>query len=243
MQDSDSISMKQNAMDVHSGKITWSSVSGQFAASGKSMCFHGDGVVETNLGQMKMSDLASMEPADLLIRTVDSDGHPTFSKIQQWIHKDPVQVTEFITLGTNSGRSLTLTPNHLIYKVPCEGEVNRIAVVAGAVLIDDCVLINREGSVRPDRVVSIETSLKTGIFSPITAEGNIVVDGVLASCYSNVDSEGLQKYMIQYITATSEFMAGAIPESWHRLIFGGPGLSSLPEVVSGFLEVSKLWVA
>ena len=33
---------------------------------------------------------------------------------------------------------------------------------------------------------------QTGVYSPLTSQGNIIVDGVLASCYSDFDSHAIQ---------------------------------------------------
>jgi len=226
---------KDMAKDVLSGKVSWGSVKSQFASGGKpSWCFHGDSMVDTTEGPMKMSDLASS--SNKFVRT--SNG---FAKVESWIHNDASQEAEFVTVATASGRSLTLTPNHLIYKVQCNGESNRVTVPAGDIEVSNCVLAEKDGMMIPDRVLSIDKSTKTGIYSPLTAEGNVVVDGILASCYSNVDSEGLQKYMFQYITTANHILASLLPTGWHQVVFGTEFGRS--EAVFGFLEISKLWVA
>jgi len=191
-------------------------------------------MVDTNEGPMKMSDLSTSP--NKFVRT--SNG---FSKVESWIHNDASQEAEFVTLATASGLSLTLTPNHLIYKVSCNGEPNRMTVPSGDIEVGNCVLAQKDGLMVPDRVLSIDKSTKTGIYSPLTTEGNIVVDGILASCYSNVDSEGLQKYMFQYITTANQILADLLPTGWHQVIFGTEFVRS--EAVFGFLEISKLWVA
>jgi len=226
---------KDMAKNVLDGKVSWDSVKVQFSSGGKpSWCFHGDSMVDTNEGPMKMSDLATSP--NKFVRT--SNG---FSKVESWIHNDASQEAEFVTMATASGRSLTLTPNHLIYKMSCNGEPNRMTVSAGDIEVGNCVLAEKDGMMVPDEVLSIEKSTKTGIYSPLTADGNIVVDGILASCYSNVDSEGLQKYMFQYISSANQILTSILPESWHRMVFGAEFGRS--EAVFGFLEVSKLWVS
>ena len=47
------------------------------------------------------------------------------------------------------------------------------------------------GSVTLERVVRVSVSNAEGIYAPLTAEGNIVVDGVVTSCYAVIDSQTL----------------------------------------------------
>ena len=43
-------------------------------------------------------------------------------------------------------------------------------------------------------VVSVENIIEKGVYSPLTSEGNIVVDGILASCYADFDNHHLQHF-------------------------------------------------
>merc|ERR1719411_1113449 len=45
------------------------------------------------------------------------------------------------------------------------------------------------GSLVPSRVISVETVVDSGVYAPLTARGNLVVDDVLASCYAQIDSQ------------------------------------------------------
>ena len=53
------------------------------------------------------------------------------------------------------------------------------------------LVLGGNGLVRPSRVVSVEASARRGVYAPLTAAGNLVVDGVLASCYALVDSQSV----------------------------------------------------
>jgi hypothetical protein len=49
-----------------------------------------------------------------------------------------------------------------------------------------------DGVLRPSRVVAVDyPGSLTGVYAPLTAAGNIVVDGILASCYALVDSQSV----------------------------------------------------
>ena len=64
---------------------------------------------------------------------------------------------------------------------------------ASAVKKGDSVLVydNLKG-LKFGVVVGIEEMISEGVYSPVTYQGNIFVDDVLASCYSDFDSHELQ---------------------------------------------------
>jgi len=184
-----------------------------------------------------MSELPNMVSENLLIRTADAAGKPIFSRFDSWIHHEADQVAQYVDLTTESGHKLSLTENHLIYKTDCQGLGPRVPVLAGDVQVGSCVLVqDANGALVPTTVESTEKSTKTGIYSPITAEGSIIVDGVLASCYSSVQSEGLQKFMFSYISAISNLLPS-------NLAVGGSNAATTPHLVYAFLDVAKHWVA
>ena len=41
-----------------------------------------------------------------------------------------------------------------------------------------------QSSLTPDRIVSIETNKRKGVYAPLTAKGTVVVDGYVTSCYA-----------------------------------------------------------
>merc|ERR1711894_189690 len=88
------------------------------------------------------------------------------------------------------GHSLTLTPNHLIYT----GEFPSIqAVFASNVKIGDHGPVkDGKNGMKADKVVAVDTISSTGLYSPLTEQGNIVVENILASCYSDFENHNLQ---------------------------------------------------
>ena len=125
-----------------------------------------------------MSDLKIGEE----VLSMTSDGHFTFSPVVLFLDRDPNENRHFYTLTTQRGKSITLTPTHLIYVLNAETDAFD-AVYASDILPGDRVLIDLHGAPVSDVVV--------GVFAPLTQEGNLVVDGVVASCYAVVDSQSL----------------------------------------------------
>ena len=54
---------------------------------------------------------------------------------------------------------------------------------ADQITIDDEVLIPENNEVNPTKVISVSSFVMQGAHVPLTMEGNIIVDGILASCY------------------------------------------------------------
>lgn len=42
-----------------------------------------------------------------------------------------------------------------------------------------------------EKVINIEAKIQTGVYAPLTVTGNLVVDGVLSSCYALIDDQTL----------------------------------------------------
>ena len=63
-------------------------------------------------------------------------------------------------------------------------------VYASIVQEGDFVLVFdiKEG-LKPSRVLKIETVVESGVYAPLTSQGNLVVDDVLVSCYALIDSQ------------------------------------------------------
>ncbi len=156
--------------------------------------------------------------SDLLIGdevlAVQSDGQYVFSPILLFLDRDPdSEARQFVTLMTDSGHEITLTPTHLVYVAKNEDYdeeyyddshkeedvhatkkeyTDFVATYAGSVTPGDQLLVRTsDGQLLAATVVSAHTRPLSGVFAPLTAQGNLVVDGVLASSYAVVDSQAV----------------------------------------------------
>jgi hypothetical protein len=69
-------------------------------------------------------------------------------------------------------------------------------VFASHVKIGDLVLAYNGGQdIFPSEVISVELLHLKGIYSPLTTQGNIIVDDIVASCYADFDSHEIQHLM------------------------------------------------
>lgn len=118
-------------------------------------------------------------------------GGGRFEPIAFWGHKDPQANSMFAAITTKGGRTIKLSYSHYlpVYRADVEGELVAGQVVAKEVAVGDWLVLPQGGStsstVPPlDLVVSVSRTFSRGLYNPHTATGTVVVDGVLASCYT-----------------------------------------------------------
>lgn len=132
------------------------------------------------------------------IAALDSHGDVVYSDVIAFLDRSPSERRQFIRLTTESGRVLTLTPAHL---VPVEG---RSSVFAASVQPGDRILVSDvdaasaanevDSRLRWDSVVEAKLVLEEGVYAPLTMEGTLLVDDVVASCYAIVNSQSVAHY-------------------------------------------------
>ncbi|KAB7505983.1 Protein hedgehog [Armadillidium nasatum] len=161
-------------------------------------CFPGEAIVDTPEGPLP---LALLKIGDK-VKVLRSDGMLTFSPVLMFLHEDPTHQRNFLSISTSSGMVLNLTPSHLLftlrsYRAPSNpvfresfsvGEV----VLAGSVNLGDYLFVTQnDSSVRLDKIVDINSIFRKGVYAPLTAEGTVIVNNVVASCYAVIDSQYL----------------------------------------------------
>ncbi|XP_012251148.2 sonic hedgehog protein A [Athalia rosae] len=171
------------------------SVKSESSSAGKSGgCFPGKSTVITEDGTDKsMNQLRLGER----IAALDSTGTMVYSEVIAFLDRSPEARRQFVRLTTESGHALTLTPSHL---VPVSLKAGRTTEFASKIQIDDQILVHDfdlqdgERILRWDRVVTTSLVIEEGIYAPLTTEGTVLVDNVMASCYAVVDSQLVAHY-------------------------------------------------
>ncbi|CAB3399949.1 unnamed protein product [Caenorhabditis bovis] len=124
-----------------------------------------------------------------------------FTPITLWIHREPETVEKFVTIMTEYGKMLRLTSRHYMYRnkcgknyqeyiklLPAESE----AVFASTLEVNDCVIVMYKGRYRQQKIQEITITERKGIYSPLTSNGRIIVNDMLASCYSDLKQSTIQ---------------------------------------------------
>ncbi|XP_046142942.1 sonic hedgehog protein A [Osmia bicornis bicornis] len=155
-------------------------------------CFPGRSLVRTQGGSTKRLDQVRLGDR---IAALDSHGDIVYSEVIAFLDRSLAERRQFVQLTTESGRVLTLTPAHL---VPVEG---RASTFAGRVEPGDKILVRDpadenevEHRLRWDKVVDTRLVLEEGVYAPLTTEGTVLVDDVVASCYAFVDNHELAHF-------------------------------------------------
>lgn len=159
-------------------------------------CFPGDSVVTTGAGVKKrMQELRVGES----VLALSEDGRLRPSRVLLFLDRSETARTAYVTLATDAGKSITATPTHLVlrWEKPERSQIRYAnPVYAKRVRVNDTLLtVVDDGAggrrLRTERVVDVRHTERAGLYAPLTVDGTVVVDDVVASCYAVVDSHWL----------------------------------------------------
>lgn len=171
----------------------------------KGGCFPGWARVTVAEGGQK--SLSSLAPGDRVM-ALSGTGQVVFSKVILFLHRDQESWSTFLSLETEDGHRLALTPHHLVFLAPhCRLDSSEYqAKFASRAKTGDCVLIHTaEGHVRPSRISSVSVEQSMGVYAPLTEAGTLFVDGVLASNYALVEHHRLAHWAFGPVRLLSSF--------------------------------------
>ena len=130
------------------------------------------------------------------VEAMSDNGEITFSEVLMFIDNQPrvPGVSHCVIETGKTQEKIFLTPRHLIFTLESNANVSRlVAKHAMAVNVGDFVLGKdaRGNRLVPRKVTRVYFERKTGAVAPLTSQGNIIVDGILASCYAETSDHGL----------------------------------------------------
>ncbi|VDK60335.1 unnamed protein product, partial [Cylicostephanus goldi] len=165
-------------------------------------CFPADALVTTVTGQKRMDQLAVGD----YVLVPSAGGVLKYERVEMFYHREPETRAQFVVLFTESKKRLAMTPLHLLPFGECSAmrrtlqktdgvdRLLRASRYADSASVGDCVMtVARNGEVAVEKIVKIGRQISAGIYSPMTVDGALVVDGVLSSCFSQVESHTVQK--------------------------------------------------
>jgi MYXO-CTERM domain-containing protein len=123
-----------------------------------------------------------------------ADGSLGYEEVYLNTHKDSVSSAPYVELALASGRSLTLSPRHFIpvAAAPASAWAEHVAKGANEIAVGDIVWSRADdGQMVPDEVAAVRTKVEVGAYNPLTMNGTIVVDGVVASAHSDWFLDGI----------------------------------------------------
>lgn len=148
-------------------------------------CFPGTAMVNLISGHRK--SMSKLQPGDKIL-TTDERGHVTSTEVLLFLHKDLDMPASYIIIEAEGHPySLQLTPNHLIF-ASRDQMAEFLPVYAHRVQVGDFVQIFVNGTrLLPSKVVNVSIQEETGVYAPLTSHGTLLVNGILTSCYANIE--------------------------------------------------------
>lgn len=157
----------------------------------KGGCFPGWAQVTVAGGMQK--SLSSLVPGDRVMAW-SGTGQVVYSHVLLFLHHDQESLSTFLSLETEDGHRLALTPHHLVFlALDCGDDSSQYqAQFASKAKTGDCVLIHTaQGQVHPSQIISVSVAESVGVYAPLTEAGTLFVNGVLASSYALVEDHRL----------------------------------------------------
>ena len=154
-------------------------------------CFPKNVTVLTSNGNKSMRDLSNGEKDSLPI----SNGIPIFSEVITFLHHEPNRSGKYLTISTEQGTSITLSPNHLTFIASSKpGHPLKTQPMLAANVRPGHYLVSC--SAEPHQpvlteVASVCTTVEQGVYAPLTRCGVMLVNGIMASCYANTEKHSL----------------------------------------------------
>ena len=154
-----------------------------------SACFTSESTVQLSSGDTKaMKDLAVGNE----VLTYTPQGTKVLTQVLTFIHRDPDHVGRYCTVTTEDGVNIAMSESHLIFKMNTKtSSVESIHV--SRIEIGDFIFVQAPDGhkLRAVKVVGVSVAFFKGAFAPVTKEGTMIVDGVLVSCYSDINDHAL----------------------------------------------------
>jgi hypothetical protein len=138
------------------------------SSSSSSTCFPASASAKMADGTTKL--FSALQVGDSILT-----GKSQFSEVHMFSHHYPEAVNPFVQLTTAAGHELRLTAGHFLY-------VNGSLVKAGSVRVGDAL---EDAAGAPVVVVKTATVKDTGLYNPHTMDGDVVVNGIRTSTYTD----------------------------------------------------------
>ncbi|XP_049913203.1 sonic hedgehog protein [Epinephelus moara] len=159
-------------------------------------CFPGSSTVILQDGTKKA--VKDLQAGDRVL-AADDDGNPIYTDFIMFIDQDSTTRRLFYVIETDSGEKITLTAAHLLFVGHNTTEEERMsAIFASEVQSGQTVFVfdAERSRLEPVSVKRIYTQEHEGSFAPVTVQGTVVVDQVLASCYAVIEDHDLAHWAL-----------------------------------------------
>eukprot|EP00181_Compsopogon_caeruleus_P003686 CAMPEP_0184684728 /NCGR_PEP_ID=MMETSP0312-20130426/16498_1 /TAXON_ID=31354 /ORGANISM="Compsopogon coeruleus, Strain SAG 36.94" /LENGTH=247 /DNA_ID=CAMNT_0027138223 /DNA_START=60 /DNA_END=803 /DNA_ORIENTATION=+ len=143
-------------------------------SNSSSVCFPGDAFVV--MADWSLKAISKLEIGDQV-----SDGRGGSSPVFMFGHRLATVEETFVEISAKSRSesfTLDLSPSHFL---PVNGKLLAARLVKAN---DQVTVVSGDGEAAEATVTGVRSVRKTGLYNPHTLDGSIVVNGVVASCYT-----------------------------------------------------------
>lgn len=188
------------------------------SSSSSSSCFLGTETVQLENGEIIPISEASVGHR---ILSADENSALSYSAIVYVPHTKNDVISSFVKMTMESGRSISMTPEHLTLVQPACKSADKSVLVKAKDLYDGSCLVTTSGF---ERISSVEIVLGKGVYSVVTEKPFIVVSGVVASPF-----------------ATNHMVANAY-YNIHRAVYKATSFAKAPFWLSGLQRIVEVFV-
>jgi Hint module len=157
---------------------TPASTTSSSSSSGKEKaCFAGSETLSLESGEVRA--ISDVRVGDRVL-AADAAGRTSYSDVVYVPHRANSDDALFTHITTASGRDIKMTPSHIILAGPCHSSASLPLTYASSVSVGDCVMtVSGE-----DMVSTVETVQGKGLYTVVTKEEYVVVNGIIASPFA-----------------------------------------------------------
>jgi len=181
-------------------------------------CFPGSRRVTLSNG--KKVSMKDLQTGDEVLTIDQATGQTAFSPVYMWGHRDAETVSDFYEVSTESGSKLVLSTDHYMYvsEGGCDGATFSTATTLSPrlVKVGQGAWVMKEDAPICSAITDIKKAEHKGLFNPMTLTGTIVVDGVIASCYSESHAFPIESNLRAVMSA--ENVARNAPALHHAIL-------------------------
>ncbi|XP_013418790.1 uncharacterized protein LOC106179620 [Lingula anatina] len=192
-------------------------------------CFGGSSTVRLSNGSV--TPMAKLSPGDKVL-CVRDDGSVGFEEIFCFGHADSNCQTIYVHLETSTGQHLLLSYGHYIHASSNSTSFPFSLKAARDIRVGDGVFVYHPATnaIFMDEIVATGSKKVTGAFCPHTLSGTIIVNDILASCYT----DSVQPLVAEKLLMPAWFLYEMLP-----LLVSAPVLKYGVSYACKFLSATK----
>ena len=160
-----------------SSSFTYTAPSSKTLNSELKSCFAGSETLHLESGEVK--SISDIKVGDRVL-AADAAGRTSYSDVVFVPHRANSDDALFTHITTASGRDIKMTSSHIILAGPCHMTGPLPLLYASSVIVGDCVM-TVSGK---DMVSTVETVQGKGLYTIVTKEEYVVVNGIIASPFA-----------------------------------------------------------